>query len=152
MVLPLVKALQNDPPCPLSNHDRGCIQSCEDIRERLNHRLFFLDPEACWGWYSVSLAACTKVDLSRIDIYGSKVIRYHNIEKIVQLSCINCGGDLWISCGIKGFRGGNLAERLGMVPDFEHRGRDMIQRTVFLDEHLEMLLEGLSKARLLLEG
>ena len=37
-------------------------------------------------------------------------------------------------------------ELLAIVPDFEPRSRSLIQRMVFLEEHAEMLLEGLHKA------
>jgi tetratricopeptide (TPR) repeat protein len=39
-------------------------------------------------------------------------------------------------------------ELLALVPDFEPRGRSLIQRMVYLDEHLDMLEEGLRKAGL----
>ena len=35
---------------------------------------------------------------------------------------------------------------LVLVSDFEPRGRSLIQRMVFLGEHVEMLLDGLRKA------
>jgi adenylate cyclase len=35
---------------------------------------------------------------------------------------------------------------MSLVPDFEERGRGLIQRMVFLDEHVDMLLDGLSKS------
>jgi len=41
-------------------------------------------------------------------------------------------------------------ELLALVPDFERRGRSLIHRVVFTDEHVEMLLEGLRKAGLAL--
>ena len=37
---------------------------------------------------------------------------------------------------------------LALVPDFERRGRSLIQRMVYLEEHTEMLLDGLRKAGL----
>ena len=38
------------------------------------------------------------------------------------------------------------SELLKLVPDFESRGRSLIQRMVYLEEHTEMLLKGLYKA------
>ena len=38
------------------------------------------------------------------------------------------------------------SELLALVPDFERRGRSLIQRMVYLEEHTEMLLDGLHKA------
>ena len=37
-------------------------------------------------------------------------------------------------------------ELLALVPDFKSRGRSLIQRMVYLDEHVEMLVRGLRKA------
>jgi TolB-like protein/Tfp pilus assembly protein PilF len=37
-------------------------------------------------------------------------------------------------------------ELLALVPDFEPRGRSLIRRFAYLDEHIDMLLEGLHKA------
>ena len=45
-----------------------------------------------------------------------------------------------------------MDELVALVPDFKRRGRSLIHRVVFLDEHLEMLLEGLRKAGLELEA
>ena len=39
-------------------------------------------------------------------------------------------------------------ELLALVPDFERRGGSLIRRFAYLDEHVEMLLEGLRKAGL----
>lgn len=41
-----------------------------------------------------------------------------------------------------------INELLNMRPDFPTCARDLLRRTVFLDEHVEMLLEGLHKAGL----
>jgi hypothetical protein len=35
-----------------------------------------------------------------------------------------------------------------LVPDFESRGRSLIKRMVYLDEHVEILVDGLHKAGL----
>jgi hypothetical protein len=34
------------------------------------------------------------------------------------------------------------------VPDFEHRERDLMRRVAYLDENVDVLLEGLQKAGL----
>ena len=39
-------------------------------------------------------------------------------------------------------------ELLALVPDFKRRGPILIRRLAYLDEHVEMLLEGLRKAGL----
>ena len=39
-------------------------------------------------------------------------------------------------------------ELLALVPDFLRRGRSLIQRVAYLDEHVEMLFDGLGKAGL----
>ncbi len=39
-------------------------------------------------------------------------------------------------------------ELLGLVPDFESRGRSLIHRMVFMEEHVAMLAAGLRKAGL----
>jgi adenylate cyclase len=39
-------------------------------------------------------------------------------------------------------------ELLVLVPDFESRGRSLIKRMVYLDEHVEILVDGLHKAGL----
>ena len=41
-----------------------------------------------------------------------------------------------------------IDELLALVPDFRTRGRSLIQRFAYLDEHVEMLLEGMRKAGL----
>jgi hypothetical protein len=41
-----------------------------------------------------------------------------------------------------------LQELLQMRPDFVSRARNLMQRFVYLDEHVEMLLDGLLKAGL----
>ena len=41
-----------------------------------------------------------------------------------------------------------LAELLQLKPDFASRGRDLMERLVFLDENVEMLLDRLRKAGL----
>jgi hypothetical protein len=41
-----------------------------------------------------------------------------------------------------------LEELLVMRPDFPSRVRDLMRRVVFLEEHIDMLLEGLFKAGL----
>ena len=40
------------------------------------------------------------------------------------------------------------SELLALVPDFKRRGRSLIQRVVYLEEHTEILLDGLHKAGL----
>lgn len=42
-------------------------------------------------------------------------------------------------------------ELLALVPDFRSRGRSLIHRFAYLDEHIKMLLDGLRKAGLELE-
>ena len=37
-------------------------------------------------------------------------------------------------------------ELLTLVPDFHHRGRSLIRRFAYLDEHVDVLAEGLHKA------
>ena len=37
-------------------------------------------------------------------------------------------------------------ELLALVPDFRTRGRSLIRRYAYLDEHVGMLVEGLGKA------
>ena len=44
-----------------------------------------------------------------------------------------------------------MSELLALVPDFRSRGRSLIKRILFQDEHVEMLLDGLHKAGLELE-
>ena len=39
-------------------------------------------------------------------------------------------------------------ELLALIPDFKHRGPDLIRRLAYLDEHVGILLEGLKKAGL----
>ena len=39
-------------------------------------------------------------------------------------------------------------ELLALVPDFKSRGPSLIRRMVYLDEHVDMLVEGLRKAGL----
>ena len=39
-------------------------------------------------------------------------------------------------------------ELLALEPDFRRRGRSLIRRVAYLDEHVEMLVEGLNKAGL----
>ena len=41
-----------------------------------------------------------------------------------------------------------VEELLALVPDFEPRGRSLIRRFAYLDEHVDMLVEGLHKAGL----
>ena len=41
-----------------------------------------------------------------------------------------------------------MGELLTLVPDFETRGRHLIQRLVYLDENVDMLAEGLREAGL----
>jgi adenylate cyclase len=41
-----------------------------------------------------------------------------------------------------------MGELLALVPDFRRRGPGLIRRFAYLDEHVEMLLEGLRKAGL----
>ena len=41
-----------------------------------------------------------------------------------------------------------VRELLALVPDFRRRGPSLIRRFAYLDEHVEMLLEGLRKAGL----
>jgi hypothetical protein len=42
-------------------------------------------------------------------------------------------------------------ELLALVPDFEHRGKIIIRRFAYLDEHVDMLVDGLRKAGLEIE-
>ncbi len=44
-----------------------------------------------------------------------------------------------------------MDELLALVPDFQSRGQSLIRRFVYLDEHVEMLVEGLRKAGLELD-
>jgi adenylate cyclase len=39
-------------------------------------------------------------------------------------------------------------ELLALMPDFKHHGPSLIRRLAYLDEHVDMLLEGLRKAGL----
>jgi hypothetical protein len=39
-------------------------------------------------------------------------------------------------------------ELLALEPDFRNRGRNLIQQVAYLDEHVDMLVEGLRKAGL----
>jgi hypothetical protein len=39
-----------------------------------------------------------------------------------------------------------VVELLALVPDFKSRDHSLIRRMVYLDEHVEMLLDGLAKA------
>jgi tetratricopeptide (TPR) repeat protein len=41
-----------------------------------------------------------------------------------------------------------VGELLALVPDFEHRGRSLIRHFAYLDEHVDMLVDGLRKAGL----
>ena len=41
-----------------------------------------------------------------------------------------------------------VGELLALIPDFKRRGADLIRRLTYLDEHVDMLLEGLRKAGL----
>jgi hypothetical protein len=41
-----------------------------------------------------------------------------------------------------------MRELLDRVPDFHERGRQMMRLTVYRDEHVEMLFDGLRKAGL----
>ena len=44
-----------------------------------------------------------------------------------------------------------VGELQALVPDWSSRGRSLMQRVVFLDEHVDMLVEGLNKAGLEIE-
>ena len=44
-----------------------------------------------------------------------------------------------------------LDELMALVPDFRVRGHSLIRRMLFLDEHVDMLVEGLNKAGLEIE-
>ena len=41
-----------------------------------------------------------------------------------------------------------ISDLVALVPDFDRRGPSLIRRMVYLDEHVEMLVKGLGKARL----
>ena len=43
---------------------------------------------------------------------------------------------------------GLIRQLLALVPDFEQRGRSLIRRFAYLDEHVDMLVDGVRKAGL----
>lgn len=43
-------------------------------------------------------------------------------------------------------------ELLALVPDFKSRGPSLIRRFAYLDEHIELLVEGLGKAGLKMQS
>jgi hypothetical protein len=47
---------------------------------------------------------------------------------------------------------GAVVQLFALVPDFKSRGNSLIKRMVYLDEHVDMLLDGLRKAGLELDA